>query len=135
MMPSIYIAATYERRLEMQEYRDELLALGYSVTSRWLEGTHDKEPWEICALHDYHDVQDAYYVVTFTAPAGTYSRGGRHVEVGLAIAWDKQVLLVGQRENVFHSLPHVTQCDTWNDCLRALEELHNEDSQLRLGDD
>ncbi len=35
-----------------------------------------------------------------------YSRGGRHVEAGYALAKGKYLVLVGPRENVFYSLPH-----------------------------
>lgn len=47
-------------------------------------------------------------VVSFTeaedAPA---SRGGRHVSFGVALALGKRLVVVGHRENVFHTLPQV----------------------------
>lgn len=36
----IYLAARYGKRLELCGYRDELQAMGCSVTSRWLNGQH-----------------------------------------------------------------------------------------------
>ena len=44
------------------------------------------------ALEDYADVSAADIVVSFTeAPGSGAARGGRHVEFGLALAWDKTV--------------------------------------------
>lgn len=47
--------------------------------------------------------------------AGRASRGGRHVEFGMALALGKRVIVVGPRENVFHLLPEVEVHVNWND--------------------
>ena len=52
--------------------------------------------------------------------AGGASRGGRHVEFGLALAWGKGVVVVGPRENVFHTLPQVEHFWRWPEALSAL---------------
>lgn len=56
-------------------------------------------------------------------------RGGRHVEIGVALmlasgccGWTHRVIVVGHRENVFHSLPEVEFYPTWDECLAVLRE-------------
>ena len=126
----VYLAARYPRIYELNGYADELRGAGHEVTSRWLLGNHqihraidlveaatvsipiEGQPF---ALDDYDDVARADVVVSFTEPPRTYgaSRGGRHVEFGLALAWNKRVLVVGPRENVFHTLPQVEHFWEW----------------------
>lgn len=52
--------------------------------------------------------------------AGKASRGGRHVEFGMAIALGKRAIVVGSQENVFHLLPGVEVYATWEACLDVL---------------
>ena len=132
----IYLAARYSRRAELLEYAGELREAGHEVTSTWLQGEHqlanryntagaveaatDTVPMVArpFALADYADVWAADIVVSFTeAPRSGASRGGRHVEFGLALAWNKTVLVVGPRENVFHTLPQVAQFDSWGEAM------------------
>ena len=115
----IYLAARYSRRLELCGYRDELTALGHEVTSRWLGGSHqidDKgvpigddgerrfemgDPalahWrEHFATEDVADVLAAETLIAFTEePRSGNSRGGRHVELGIAIAAGKHIVIAG----------------------------------------
>jgi len=45
-------------------------------------------------------------VITFTeTPRSSNSRGGRHVEFGIALGMRKRAVVIGPRENVFHCLP------------------------------
>ena len=49
-------------------------------------------------------------------PSAPYSRGGRHVEFGYALATGKKVRVIGPEENVFHGLPgiaHYKSFDEW----------------------
>lgn len=39
-MNKTYLAARYGKRLELCGYREELEAMGYEITSRWLNGKH-----------------------------------------------------------------------------------------------
>lgn len=139
----VYIAGRYSRRLEFCEYKRDLQDLGHVVTSRWLLGGHQiddqgraigdegearVEAGDIVlaakfAQDDVQDVREAQVLLAFTeAPnAGGRNRGGRHVELGLALAWCLDIVVVGPRENVFCWLPHVRQIDTWGaDVLRHL---------------
>ena len=48
------------------------------------------------------------------------SRGGRHVEFGIAIGLSKIVIAVGPRETVFHHLPEIRHFDTVEDFLKEV---------------
>lgn len=67
------------------------------------------------------DLLTADCVVSFTeAPRSSNSRGGRHVEHGMAVALGKRIVVVGHRENVFHCLPEVEFFQAWQDARHAL---------------
>lgn len=70
------------------------------------------------AMDDWEDVTSAHLVINFTEPPrSNASRGGRHVEFGIALSRGARVIVVGPRENLFHWLPWVEQCDTWEQAL------------------
>ena len=103
-----YLAARYSRRLELCGYRADLAGLGIEVTSRWLNGSHQLDDKAVpitdegdrrfeagdpavdhlrahFATEDMADVMAAETLVVFTEqPRVAASRGGRHVELGLA---------------------------------------------------
>ncbi len=131
---AIYLGARYSRCEEMLRYAVELEALGHTVTSRWIKGGHqitDEQLGESTqadelgrryADEDLEDLHNADLCIFFTEPPRTTnSRGGRHVEFG--IAWAKQIecWIVGPKENVFHCLPGIQQFETWPECLAALK--------------
>jgi hypothetical protein len=141
----IYLAARYSRREELCGYRAQLERVGHQVTSRWLNGSHqitnEGKPIDetgealiengTCeeaarlrrefVIEDVADVGEAECVVSFTEPPrSNHSRGGRHVEFGMAHALGKRLIVVGHRENLFHWLPGVEFCETWGACLSLL---------------
>jgi len=133
----IYLAARYPRRSEMLGYAMQLEELGHTVTARWIKGSHlisDDELnsgetyrmlGERYALEDLADVGSADILICFTdepRTAVSSSRGGRHVELGVALMAGKGVWLVGPIENAFHCLSSIRRFDSWDDALRALEE-------------
>lgn len=102
----VYIAAPYPLRAHAIDVMHHLEALGHVVTSRWL-----KSPDELADEHarkDLADVAEADVLLALNPPrwedAGT---GGRHVEFGYALALEKQIVLVGERSNIFHYLSDV----------------------------
>lgn len=141
---NIYIASRYSRRREMCGYRDELVAVGHTVTSRWLDGTHEfTEMLSVTAAfehrrqfsqEDLDDLQQAEVVINFTEPENTdkrAGRGGRHVEFGVALGLNLsatrhgykgefRLVVVGHRENVFHCLPCVEFYKTWEEAKNAI---------------
>lgn len=128
----IYLAARYSRHLEMQGYRDRLQTLGHIVTSRWINGGHqisdagmsEQSPAmerERFATEDLIDLSAANLVISFTEPPrSTNSRGGRHVEFGIAIGLGLTNIVVGPRENVFHCLASVEVFETFDDFFKEL---------------
>ena len=74
------------------------------------------------AAVDVADVYAADAIVAFSEPSNMTgsSRGGRHVEFGLALAWKKMIIVVGPRENVFHTLPVVHRVDTVKEAIEVL---------------
>jgi hypothetical protein len=128
---TVYLAGRYGRRDELSGYRYQLEALGFTVTSRWLDGGHPvsigangegpSAEQERYAEEDIDDLMAATVVINFTEqPYSKFSRGGRHVEFGIAIAQNKFCVICGPRENVFHHMKRVGQCDDWERLLRWL---------------
>lgn len=129
----IYLASRYSRREELLGYREDIERLGlHVVTSRWLNGNHQIDDCglsnaakakerERFASEDFEDVATSHLVISFTeSPRSTISRGGRHVEHGIALGKGLGVWIVGPRENVFHCLPCVRRFAEWTDALHAL---------------
>lgn len=132
-MEVVYFAARYSRNLEMRRYRDQLRDRGIEVSSRWID-QHGGDllvsfPPEMlntdpahCAKFaeiDLTDIANADTMITFTEMNGG-GKGGRHVEFGRGLEL-KQMVLIGRRENVFHTLPEVQQYDTWEAFLADLD--------------
>lgn len=117
----VYLAARYQEQAAMQACRAEWARGGIEVTSRWIDGKHDGVAAEICALDDFADIDAADALVLWN-PREQHGagRGGRHVELGYAIAKGKRVLLLGDRENVFHSHPTVEVYEDFATAYMAL---------------
>lgn len=132
---SVYLAASYGRRAEVAAYgQDLVLRFMVPITSRWLDGSHDVEPGAITeplgdtaraatfAQEDLHDVYLAQTLIIFTEPPDgpKRGRGGRFVEMGIAIAIGRTIIIIGPRENIFTYLPRVIHFDTWDDFTAKL---------------
>ena len=128
----IYLCASYARRDELLGYRDDLIALGHDVTSRWLTG--EPEPGDDginiggdvaqrpqFALDDYADICASDLMIAFTEPPRSpFSRGGRHVEAGIALGREIPLWVVGPVENVFYALPDVVRFVHWPGVLAMM---------------
>jgi hypothetical protein len=94
-----HLAARYARRVELCGYRKQLLSIGATLTSRWLD--FRKMPSWSCriARDDCEDLLAADAAIILTEiPNTILATGGRHVEFGLALAQGKRVIVVGPRE-------------------------------------
>lgn len=137
MTPTVYLAARFSRRAELQGYVPLFERAGFEVTSRWIttkqhvdtlgisQEEYDADPHadrvnEMSEAHqrdvaemDLEDVARAQAFVAFTeppaGPAG--SRGGRHVEYGYALGLNKTIIICGPREAFFYMLdrPNIVQ--------------------------
>ena len=134
---TVYLAAAYNAQELMRFYAVGLSEMGYEVTSRWILGQHDTPPDGIepgsiahhawAANDDLADIDRAATVILFTAWPST--KGGRHVEFGYALATGKKIVVIGERESVFHSLPQVAWFPAWADYVQSLGE------EVQPGDD
>lgn len=131
----VYLAARFDSRAEIVLKRKNLydLELGIIVSSRWLDervpstiGIHDLNPSEYLApaIADIIDIQNSDVLVLFSVDGDTPTkRGGRHWETGFAYGLGKKVIICGPRENIFHFLPDVTVCATWDETKQELLRL------------
>lgn len=124
-MTSYYLAARYSRRDEMLGVRDVLETFGHTVTSRWINGGHQAAPDDVDAMarfatDDIEDLKAAERVLVFTeTPREPHTnRGGRHVELGIAYALGKHVLIVGPYENAFTTL--CRRVPSWRACVAEI---------------
>ena len=139
----IYLAGRYSRREELARYRDILKLRGITVTSRWLNGDHKvddtgsptTDDGQVLgaeklrtrfAREDIEDVKSADSLILFTEEprVQSASRGGRHVEFGMALAFGKALVAVGPRENLFTWLPEVVWLPSFDDYLDMLDGRH-----------
>ena len=90
---NVYLSARYPRRAELRAYADELVSHDIDVSSRWCTGQPDEGGTEAVptAAHAQADLDDLYastVLVTFAELPNSAkecaSRGGRHVEFGIA---------------------------------------------------
>ena len=146
MTKKVYLAARYSRREELCGYRARLQAAGFVVTSRWLNGSHqinaagtpigedgaalieEGDDERAAALRrefvqeDVADVFAADALIAFTeVPRSSTSRGGRHVELGIAMGRGIHVIVVGPRENLFHWYPGIPAFGSFGAALRCLQ--------------
>lgn len=110
----IYLAASWPRRDEARHIATRLKAVGHTLTADWwndedISGGYANGvatmPSERAA-RDLQAVRDADAVVCLTGD--TLTKGGRHSEVGAALALGKRVFLIGPKEQVFHQHPLVS---------------------------
>ncbi len=130
MENQVYLAARFSRQSELRGYVSDLENCGFGVTSRWVKtDSHRVDEYQAeadpdfarrLAEEDYLDVLCADIVVIFGEEPRTATRGGKHVEFGLALARDKHIFLVGPRENVFYYLPEVECYETWDECFEVI---------------
>lgn len=130
----IYLAARFSAQQEMLGVRDVLTAFGHEITSSWIDtdvsgeigvdgltpdvmNTNPGRCWPH-AEADMNDLMAADTVIVFTQ-YGPSTTGGRHVELGMALAARKRVILVGARENIFQTLPQVEHYPDWGRLVMA----------------
>src|SRR4029077_15534122 len=93
---------TKTRPPEMRRVRDELKERGLEVTSRWIEGKYEALEGQPVgmnrsfAVEDIEDLTRAAVVIWFSDTDQTRpGRGGRHVEFGVALMLQIQIIVVG----------------------------------------
>lgn len=112
---AVYISAAYGRKEEIRGYALQLQKKGHTVTSGWVEEPYDPSvslselgdgEKSAIALQDLNDVDRCEAFIFFAEPQDKQPpRGGRHVEFGYALKGMKKIVVIGDRENIFHHLP------------------------------
>lgn len=111
----IYLAARYDRKEEVAKMAVWLASLGFEMTCTWVkretslyDDVMGTEEGTLNALLDVEDVgRSDILVLLAEEPGNGSSRGGRHVEFGMAVALGLQLVVLGAKENIFHCLPYV----------------------------
>jgi len=122
-----YIAARFSRRTDAHALSRRLIGLGHIVVSRWAKPDSDHVlPVGLSecaadaqrrrfAMEDLEDVQACDCLVALMEPdARNNSRGGRHVEFGYAMGLGKSIVVIGNRETIFHHLDAVWHYENVN---------------------
>lgn len=123
MSVAVYIAAPFPEKAWALRVANGLEAQGIRNTSRWLHQVDPPDTDEF-ARQDLADILRCDVLVALNpdgwAETGT---GGRHVELGYALACGIPALLVGERTNVFHHLTHVKVVDDTEDLAKHIARL------------
>lgn len=119
---SVYIAAPYSCRDFAIRIMTMLELQSIEVTSRWLKAFDELS--HNYAQQDLDDVARADVLVALNLGGweekGT---GGRHVELGYALALNKKIILVGARSNIFHHLSHIKVLDGHEDLAKQVKKV------------
>lgn len=122
-MIHIYLAAPYEIRPQARKFAERLTSSGYiACTASWLFDEHPVGPE--AAQIDIDDIDRADILVALNpSPWHQKGTGGRHAELGYAIARQKPILLLGERSQLFHWHPLVSLSASPADAERSIMEL------------
>lgn len=124
----IYLAAPWQDRGQMPALAADLEADGHRITERWWDAeaneedrpypTDDYDPFfEDRAASDFIGVCRADVMVLMNSRKSE----GKAVEMGIALAGNKPVFLIGSRTNLFHYLPGVYLVKNIDDVRRLLQ--------------
>ena len=123
----IYIAGSYARKEEFRRYAVELEKFGHRVVSTCLNEPHSVEEFgtkiipspsvsRAMAVRDLEDVARADVVLWFSDDE--FTRGGKHVEMGAALALGTCVDIIGHAETIFahhHLVQILPSFQAWMD--------------------
>jgi hypothetical protein len=117
----IYLCARYGRKDELIGYAKRLATNGHVITSSWLASDLEDDPTDVkekarIAEQNRQDLLNSDVIMCFAeAPDSEFARGGRHVELGIALGNGIQPIVVEHRENVFACLPEIYFAPTFQD--------------------
>jgi nucleoside 2-deoxyribosyltransferase len=119
----IYLASNFASQARIRTVRNDLRALGHTITSSWLaeRGAQSfelrPENGERYATRDLGEIVTSDLLIIDTHEQS--NTGGREVEYGAALALGKPVWIVGPSRNVFHTVAR-RSFDSWAECYDAL---------------
>lgn len=117
-MMKIYLAAPWEDKIIAQNAAEKFREAEFEITSQWLtsEETDDPDTLKAHALRDINDLLDSNMLVLLNTQERGYETSGKAVETGIAIAWLKPIIMVGNPTNVFHYL-NIPKVDTVDEAI------------------
>lgn len=109
---AVYLAGRTARRRELVNAAATLRTEGIEVVSSWLDdpqagSARSDGDAAGAASRNLRDVERCDVLVAVSEGDGSVGKGGRHVELGIALALGKRVLLAGPPEHVFHRMAAV----------------------------
>ena len=124
MLNRVYLAGKWQEAELIRKYAIELRILGFDITMPWFElhvapAVEDKA-WS--AVEDERGVRQADTCVFIFERELPYA--GAHSELGMAIALNKRVIIVGSTgaSNIFTHHPLVEHVDTWEEAVQCLSK-------------
>lgn len=148
----VYLAAPYAARDALRPFADELSVIGMKCTSGWLFGDGDIATGEGAAteqsaetireeaLADLRAVGQSDCIVQFSGLAiealrvkGQMHSGGRHIELGYALARGRRAIVIGYAENIFQRTL-CTVVDNWHAAVLQLCKIDRERRQPMVAD-
>ena len=125
----VYLAHNYAAKEWLRGVKERFVKCGIEVTSRWIEQAQDIDPYHPDvqideAQKDVQDVLRADALILFTDNFGDRPGRGKYVELGMAIASRKKIILCGKehKNTVFYFLPSMIHCDNVEDVLHHLTD-------------
>jgi hypothetical protein len=107
----VYLAHNFAAQEYLKGVAESLTNAGIEVTSRWIWGEPDNK--RETALMDMADVLVADFLVLFTENYGPIPGKGKYVELGIAAAAHKPIILVGPDDAcIFFNLPGVFRVES-----------------------
>lgn len=122
-MSRVYLAGSLSVKSRCRGLLERLVREGYEVTSRWIlaETGYDRSEAALraAARMDYEDLGKAEVLVhCFTEVRS--SGGGADAELGIALAREMRIIVLGPKTNIFHRLPDVEQVWSFEELKEAL---------------
>ncbi len=123
-MNAAYLSSQFARQNELRSYREDLLKVGWKVTSSWLDQDDESNP-AVNANNDLLDIDNSDALIYFSGPPylggiAEIARGGRHIETGYAIKSGIRIVLIGRPESDFHHIKQVEHYPDWETFLCSI---------------
>ena len=105
---NFYLAGPYEFRNALAVFADKMKEKGHRCAARWIRSDGEEdclEAWEDYAERDLEDIAneetDTFILITLHEPL---PRNSRLVELGLALGYNKHIVIIGPTETIFCTL-------------------------------
>lgn len=117
-----YVAGNYSKdKLRCRYIMEDIKRAGHFVTEDWTDPKYDHAPHDLCCRVDCEGIQNADALILYAVFERQYR--GAFVEMGLALAWNKPVYIIGNAIDtcVFTAHPLVKKIHYISEAFRAVE--------------